>query len=212
MAPSLFPSLFPSSASAQPSNARLIDACLRGDERAWQQLVDRYSRLVHSVPVRYGLSAPEVDDVGQDVFLALARHLHQVEDPQALPAWLITTARRLSWRAVQKRRQEVTVEDAELSDAFLGQRPAVIASPLPSMGDLVRGWDHQEILAAGLGHLQSRCRDLLTLLFLDPDEPDYDQIAQQLAMPKGSIGPTRNRCLAKLREILNGLGFGVEDI
>ena len=197
---------------AQPSNDRLIQACLRGDERAWQQLVDRYSRLVHSVPVRYGLSAPEVDDVGQDVFLALARHLHQVEDPQALPAWLITTARRLSWRAVQKRRQEATVEDADLSDALVGQQPAATAFPLPSMGDLLRGWGHQEILAAGLGHLQSRCRDLLTLLFLDPDEPDYDQIAARLAMPKGSIGPTRIRCLAKLREILDGLGFGAADI
>ncbi len=197
---------------AQPSNDRLVQACLRGDERAWQQLVDRYSRLVHSVPVRHGLSAPEVDDVGQDVFLALARHLHQVEDPQALPAWLITTARRLSWRAVQKRRQEATIEDAELSDALVGHQPAVTVSPLPSMGDLLRGWGHQEILAAGLGHLQSRCRDLLTLLFLDPNEPDYDHIADRLAMPKGSIGPTRNCCLAKLRQILDGLGFGAEDI
>lgn len=199
-------------ATLSPSNERLIQACLRGDQGAWQQLVDRYSRLVHSVPVRYDLPPQAVDDVAQDVFLALARHLHQVEDPDALPAWLITTARRLSWRAVQKQRRETAPDSAELSDAPQGLGDPVLSAPLPTLADLLRGWGHQEILSAGLTRLEQRCRDLLSLIFLDPDEPTYDEIADRLKMPKGSIGPTRNRCLAKLREILTGLGFGAEDI
>ena len=204
---------YPSGPPSQtPSNTRLIQDCLSGDQRAWQQLVDRYSRLVHSVPVRYGLAPQVVDDVGQDVFLALAQHLHQVEDPDALPAWLITTARRLSWRAIQQQRKDAPLEAAELSDAQIGQVTPVISSPLPTLADLLRGWTHQEILAAGLAHLQARCRELLTLIFLDRDEPSYEDIAAHLKMPKGSIGPTRNRCLAKLQEILGGLGFGAEDI
>lgn len=195
-----------------PPNARLIRDCLRGDQRAWQQLVDRYSRLVHSVPVRYGLSPQTVDDVGQDVFLALARHLHQVADPEALPAWLITTARRLSWRALQQGRREATVEAADLNEPEFAQAFPATSTPLPSMADLLRGWSHQEILVASLSRLQTRCRELLTLIFLERDEPSYDDIAARLDIPKGSIGPTRNRCLAKLREILGGLGFDAQDI
>jgi DNA-directed RNA polymerase specialized sigma24 family protein len=63
------------------------------------------------------------------------------------------------------------------------------------------------MLQAGMMRLGSRCRDLLYLIFLDPGEPSYDDISTQLGMPKGSIGPTRNRCIAQLREILTGLGF-----
>lgn len=202
----------PTPSSQTPSNASLVRDCLRGDQHAWIQLVDRYSRLVHSVPVRYGLSPQVVDDVGQDVFLALARHLHQVEDPEALPAWLITTARRLSWRAAQKQNREATLETVELSGSILGETEPLVGLTAPSISDLLRGWGHQEILAAGLARLQERCRHLLTLIFLDRDEPSYDDIASRLDLPKGSIGPTRSRCLGKLRDILAGLGFGADDI
>ncbi len=70
----------------------LVKRCLAGDAIAWQQLVDTYARLVHSIPVRHGLSQDEVSDVGQEVFIALAKNLHQLEDPERLPAWLVTTA------------------------------------------------------------------------------------------------------------------------
>ena len=63
----------------------LVKRCLAGDAIAWQQLVDTYARLVHSIPVRHGLSQDEVSDVGQEVFIALAKNLHQLEDPERLP-------------------------------------------------------------------------------------------------------------------------------
>src|SRR3954469_18216742 len=89
-----------------PSNAELLQRCRAGDSVAWQVIVRRYGRLVHSVPVRYGLSRNEAEDIGQEVFLALAQQLERIEDPERLGGWLLTTARRMSWRQIQQRRQE----------------------------------------------------------------------------------------------------------
>lgn len=203
------------------SNQHLLAQCRRGDGRAWQQLVQRYGPLVHSIPVRYGLTAAEVDDVGQEVFLALAQGLDGIADPESLPAWLITTARRYSWRVLQKRQREqplTAVDLAEAHDADVFAHAGVpqitrhFGQRTPSMADLLDGWQHQEILNQGLAKLGDRCRDLLTAMFLDPTEPSYDTISQQLGIPKGSIGPTRNRCLQQLRLILEGLGFVTEDL
>ncbi len=204
------------------SNEQLVARCQRGDSSAWQQLVERYARLVHSIPVRYGLTEAEVDDVGQEVFLALAQGLAQIDDPESLPAWFITTARRHSWRVIQKRKREQPLADSDLSDANFHDGPATTSGSggsgdrvthnfgqrTPSMADLLEGWQQQEMLGAGLTRLGDRCRNLLTMIFLDREEPSYDEVSAQLQIPKGSIGPTRTRCLQQLRSILEGLGFG----
>ena len=173
-------------------------------------LVERYARLVHAVPVRHGLTPAEVDDVGQEVFLALAQNLHDIDDPERLPGWLVTTARRLSWRTIQRRRQEETI-DVQESPAVDSGKLTPMVSAMPTPDDLLQTWSRQEALGQGLGRLQPRCRDLLTLLFLDANEPSYDDISAQLDLPKGSIGPTRNRCLQQLRTILEGLGISTSD-
>jgi len=196
------------------TNTQLIRRCRQGDAQAWQRLIQQYGRLVHSIPVRYGLSPTEVDDVGQEVFLALAQGLDQIEDPEGLPAWLITTARRHSWRALQKHKHEQPLLGAELTDIELSagehrlatvERPRPFGSSVPSMEELLEGWQYQEFLAQGMAKLGGRCRELLTMIFLDPSEPSYELISEKLNIPKGSIGPTRNRCLQKLRQILEGL-------
>jgi RNA polymerase sigma factor (sigma-70 family) len=190
------------------STAALVERCLRNDSRAWEALVQRYARLVHSVAGRHGLTSDEVDDVGQEVFLALAQNLHAIDDPERLPAWLATTARRLSWRVLQRRRAEIPLESDADDDA---PRPTPeLVSPLPTPGELVSGWHRQAALADAMRKLAPRCRDLLILVFLDTAEPSYDEIAARLGMPKGSIGPTRNRCLEQLRALLAGMGFDAE--
>lgn len=191
----------------QPTNQELMERCRHGDATAWQRLVQRYARLVHSVPVRYGFTPSEVDDIGQEVFLALAQQLHQILDPESLPAWLLTTARRASWRALQRRKQEQPLSAIDLSEAHAEESLKPIGVNVPSMQQLLQGWQQQEALSQGFAVLGERCRDLLTMIFLDPGEPSYDDISNQLAIPKGSIGPTRNRCLQQLRTILEGLGF-----
>lgn len=190
----------------------LVQRCLAGDTTAWQQLVDRYARLVHSIPVRHGLSPDEVSDVGQDTFIALAQHLHQIEDPERLPSWLITTARRLSWRMLQKRRNENVgslsdISEDPLIDESASSQPQPLFRSMPSINELLEGWNRQESLGEALSQLQDRCRSLLTMLFLDSNEPSYDEISSELGLPKGSIGPTRTRCLQQLRSILESLGY-----
>ncbi len=201
--------------SQRPTNAVLIDQCLHGQQAAWQELIKRYANLVHSVPVRYGLSPMEVDDIGQEVFLILAQSLHQIDDPERLPAWLMTTTRRVTWRAIQKRRREQPGNAAEFTEEFHTEENSgtgatsgqLLSSSMPTMQEVLQEWIHQEALQAGMERLEDRCRQLLSMLFLDPEEPSYDEISARLEMPLGSIGPTRNRCLRKLRDILAGLGF-----
>ncbi len=196
--------------SEGPTTTTLVQRCLRGDASAWSMLVERYVRLVHAVSVRHGLAPAEVDDVGQEVFLALAQNLHEIEDPERLPGWLVTTARRLAWRTLQQRRREETIDTQESQMADRGKlTPIVTAMPTPD--DLLQTWGRQEALSEGLSHLQPRYRALLTLLFLDASEPSYDDISAQLDLPKGSIGPTRNRCLQQLRTVLEGLGISAAE-
>ncbi len=190
----------------------LVKRCLAGDAIAWQQLVDTYARLVHSIPVRHGLSQDEVSDVGQEVFIALAKNLHQLEDPERLPAWLVTTARRFSWRALQKRRREHLGDQSDISDDpaidnTMSTQVQPLFQTMPSMGELFEGWNRQELLAQAFTRLQARCQTLLRMLFMETSEPSYDEISTELALPKGSIGPTRNRCLQNLRTVLEELGF-----
>lgn len=187
----------------EPSTTVLVHRCIQGDADAWSWLVERYARLVHAVPVRHGLAAHEVDDVGQEVFLALAQNLHEIEDPERLPGWLVTTARRITWRLLQRRRHEESLD--QLEDHAESPHAAKLVAAFPTPDELLADWARQEALAGGLARLQARCRLLLTLLFLDEREPNYDDISLQLGIPKGSIGPTRNRCLQQLRAILQGL-------
>lgn len=187
--------------------AALVASCLAGDSSAWELLVDRFALLVRSVAVRHGLSAVEVDDVGQEVFLALAQNLHRIEDAEALPAWLITTTRRFSWRAWQRRRRETPADVEAVEATTMHGGPRLIGAGMPSMAELLNGWALQELLAVAMQKLTPRCRDLIELLFLDESEPDYSEVSARLGIPKGSIGPTRSRCLEQLRMQLEGLGM-----
>lgn len=197
-------------ATAEPaplSTTELVRRCLAGDQPAWQLLVDRHARLVYSCGVRHGLTAPETEELAQDVFTTLAQTLHTIAEPERLPGWLMTSARRLAWRLVQKRRRESPIEAADLgeSDAHATLQPLFVT--MPSMEQLADEWHRQELLGAAMARLGERCRDLLGLLFLAEAEPSYEEISGRLGIAKGGIGPTRTRCLQQLRSILEGLGF-----
>jgi len=194
-------------ASEHPiEDIELVARCRDGDSCAWQQLVEKYARLVHFIPVRHGLTPQEVDDVGQEVFIALAQHIHEIEHPERVSAWLSTTARRFSWRALQKRKREQPLETADVVEADTPDID-ILFSRVPSVNDLLSEWAEQEALQQAMGRLNDRCRELIYRLFLDPDEPKYDEVSESLQIPKGSIGPTRIRCLQRLRERLEELGY-----
>lgn len=178
---------------------RLVAACQRGDQAAWNTLVERYGRLVYSIPRRYGLDSADAEDVFQAVFTSLYRSLDSLKDHSRLSSWLITTAHRESWRVGKK------------SDKYanLDERIADVSEP---PADEAARWEHQNIVQQALTKLGGSCERLLRLLFLERESPSYEEIAAELGMRVGSIGPTRARCFAKLERILTRLGFSPESL
>lgn len=176
------------------SDPALVQACLAGDQRAWEELVDRYGRLVYSISRRMGFTAADADDIFQEVFSALLRSLPVLRDQTRLAAWLITTTRRECWRFGQSAARWKPLDEAAFDDA-----------PAP-LDEIVR-WEHEQGVRQAMRRLDARCRELLRELFLEPAAPSYETIAARLHMPIGSIGPTRARCFKKLGVILHDLGF-----
>ncbi len=170
----------------------LLRACRSGDRKAWQTLLDRYERLVYSIPLNFGLSHTDADDVVQTTFAALVRSLDSITDEDRLGAWLGTVARRQTWRLVERRRRETPTDDDKLDRATTEDGAAERVEALQ--------WVHQ-----GLVKMDDRCRNLLTALYFDDVAPSYAQVAIDFDIPLGSIGPTRARCLEKMRSILESL-------
>ncbi len=181
---------------SQWSPASLVLACRRQDAAAWDELVARYERLVYTVPLRYGLTAAEAEDVFQSVWLALLRALPNLQQPERVAAWLVTTAKRESW---DRRRGSNYVREEEMAPEDMA-RTSWVAETTPE--EIVTRYDQQRLLREAIQRLDDVCRRLLNLLYLDAARPSYAEVAVQLDMPEGSIGPTRARCLQKARRIL----------
>lgn len=180
--------------SSYQGDPELVRACLDGEEAAWKELVARYSRLVYSIPLRYGLSSIDADDVFQNVFLIVHRRLHTLKHKDLLASWLITITHREANRLGQKLPSFAELDDS-LSDG---------ADP-PQ--DLVERWERQHLVHQALAQMEPRCRDILTTLFLDSTPTSYQALAARLGITAGSIGPTRARCFKKLQAILLAMGI-----
>ncbi len=168
----------------------LVQACLDGDAPAWDELVERYGRLVYSIPRRLRLPDADCDDVFQVVFGIVLRRLETLRDVERLSAWLIRTTYREAWRVGKRRRSQ----EAEL--------PADVAHDGTPTDEQIFALERQQMVRQALAQLDPRCRDLISALFFDPHTPDYAEIAARLQMKVGSIGPTRARCFAKLESLL----------
>jgi RNA polymerase sigma factor (sigma-70 family) len=181
------------------SDLQLVLACRRGDQLAWERLIRRYQRLIYAIPLRAGLDEDQAAEIFQEVFTTLFQKLDDIEEPEKLQAWLVTTARRKTWRTISKaphRRRsgandEVTADEAE---AIRDE------SPLPDQQLVMLEEQHRIRTAVSL--LDDRCRNLLQMLFYHTEPPSYAEIAATLGIPEGSIGPIRARCLGKLLRIL----------
>ncbi|MCC7387980.1 MAG: sigma-70 family RNA polymerase sigma factor [Phycisphaerales bacterium] len=166
----------------------LIRRCAMGDNSAWGRLVGRYGGLVYAIGRRSGLDEASCDDVAQSVFAKLSRALPEMRDTAAVPGWISTTARREAWR----------VRRAQARSGG----PAAGPEPEAAFGAAAEGAvDHQRLRDA-LAELGGRCRDLLHALYFRPVKPAYEELSLMLGLPIGSIGPTRQRCLAKLAALL----------
>jgi len=186
----------------EPSDEALVVACQRGDTSAWEALIMRYQRLVYAIPYRAGLSEDHAADVFQHVFVALLENIDSIENPARIGAWLATTARRESWRLSRRAhslQRFVTGDDAEETAAELPD-----TALLPD--EVLLRLEAQHQVRTAVAALDKRCQQLLALLFYRPDPPAYSDIAAALGVTEGSIGPTRARCLDKLRRRLEIAG------
>jgi RNA polymerase sigma factor (sigma-70 family) len=172
----------------------LILDCRNGDLDAWQSLLDRYERLVFSVPRRYGLSREDAADITQLTFTILFQSMDTLSEDSTLGAWLTTVARRHTWRRLDRKRRE----DA----GWYGSSGEKIPMLADTGTDDVERWELTEWLDYGLSLVGKPCRELLSVLYLDPKQPSYAEVAARLDMAVGSVGPTRIRCLKRLRRVL----------
>ena len=169
---------------------RIIAAAATGDQSAWSAIVSRFGGRIARVARGYGLNAHQADDVAQETWIRLYRGLGRVRDPHALGAWVDTTARRESLRALKRRSRE------DLTDEELGSNAADFTDP-----DEELLAERRAALAAALARLPEHQRRLMECLLAET-EPSYADVSVQLGLPIGSIGPTRGRCVERLRRML----------
>jgi RNA polymerase sigma factor (sigma-70 family) len=181
----------------------LVRRCLDGDRVAWAELLARYADLVHGLLHRTGLDAAGCADGFQEVSLLLWKNLRRLRDAERVLPWLATTAKRVGWRMSERRRARA---EREAAVAHPDRDPA--GAPDVAFAALEEEQAVREALAA----LAERCRRLLDALYFAPGDPSYDEIAARLGVPRGSIGPTRRRCLEALRREVEARGFGRADV
>ena len=172
--------------------ATLVSAARQGSEDALGQIVTELSPLLWQVARAAGLSSSDAEDVLQTVWMRLVAHLDDIHDSAALTGWLVTTTKREAWRVSAAGRRQLPADQellAELPDQGPGSEEQVIID------------DQRRALWVAIGRLSARCQELLRIIAFAP-RPDYAAVAAALGMPIGSIGPTRGRCLAKLRALL----------
>lgn len=177
---------------------RLVEAASRGDAGAWQELVDAYVGLVWAIIRTYRLEPMDAHDVAQTTWLRLVENIDRLVDPRRVGAWLATTARRECLQVLRQSRRTVLLHAWDEVDAAHPEAQDVDA-------DLLRS-EQDESVRQSLEQLPPSCQALLRLLMLDPT-PSYEEVAAALGMPLGSIGPTRGRCLAKLKALVQAGGI-----
>jgi RNA polymerase sigma factor (sigma-70 family) len=164
----------------------LWESATRGEEPAWAEIVARYTPLVVGVCRRYRVFNADAEDVAGTVWLRLVSAWTGIREPAALPGWLVTTTRRACVTLLRDKRRQVPSS----VDVIDRTEPGVDASVLVN--------ERRDAVRSACRRLPDRDRELLAMLFSDPPTP-YADISATLGMPIGAIGPTRQRCLARVR-------------
>jgi RNA polymerase sigma factor (sigma-70 family) len=165
---------------------RLVHAAARADQRAWDELVKEFSPVLRRVIGAFRMGEHQVDDVIQATWLRLVLSIHTIEDPAAVPGWLVTTARREAIRSLHAASRDLVVEEVHAAEPT--ERAAT--------EDHACLHERRTALRAAVSRLPARQRALAASLLA---ERSYSELAQELRMPVGSIGPIRARLMARLR-------------
>jgi RNA polymerase sigma factor (sigma-70 family) len=173
--------------------AELVRRATEGDMKAWDRLVDQYARLIWSITADFKLVESDAADVAQTTWLRLLEHIDRIEYPERVGSWLAATARNECLRSLAARKRLVLGhEDAEFESS---------ATHGPEIDERLLADERAQTVREALARLPRRWQRLLEMLMADPPVP-YADISDELGLPVGSIGPTRGRCLARLRVLL----------
>lgn len=173
--------------------ARLVGLAAEGDGQAWERLVDKYARLIWAVTRDFKLMESDAADVAQVTWMRLLEHINRLDHPNRVGSWLAATARHECLRSLAARKKVMLGQD---DDALEG-----VAAHGPEVDERLLAAENAENVRKALSSLPPRWQQLLEMLMADPPA-SYTEISEQLGLPVGSIGPTRGRCLAKLRTLL----------
>ena len=173
--------------------ARLVRQAASGDKRAWERLVDQHARLIWSITREFRLVESDAADVVQTTWMRLIEHIGRLHHPERVGSWLAATARNECLRHLAAGKRIVLVHEDVAFDGPAEQEPEVDEALLAQ--------ERAEVVRAAVAHLPTRWQQLMALLMEDPPV-SYAEISDELGLPIGSIGPTRARCLAKLRMLL----------
>jgi RNA polymerase sigma factor (sigma-70 family) len=174
--------------------AQFVRRAAQGDRRAWERLVDQYSRLLWAMTRDFRLAESDAADVVQVTWLRLLEHIHRIEYPERIGSWLATTARHECLRHVAASKRVMLVED---DDIAFGNATA----HQPEIDERLLAEERAHAVRQAVSTLPARSQQLIELLMADPPV-SYTEISDQLGLPIGSIGPTRGRCLERLRLVL----------
>jgi RNA polymerase sigma factor (sigma-70 family) len=177
---------------------KLVQDCLNGDEKAWNRLIDKYKRLIYSVPVKYRLSPDDAADVFQNVCVDLFTNLAKLRKIESIRSWLITVATHKCFHHKRHQRQDVEL------DAMEQEMAEELAPAAPQVMQEVQ---EEQAVRDAILRLSPRCADLVKMLFFEQPPLPYTEVAQRLGLATGSIGFIRGRCLNRLQKILAELGF-----
>ncbi len=170
----------------------LVQACLAGSDDAWAQLFKRYSRLIYKIPLSFGFPQLEAEEIFQEVAMEIVECLGTLQSHAHLHPWIVTIARRVCIRRLRSAKRYTTV-DLELLES-------AIEDGVDSLDAMLIRLEEYSLIRNAVAALEPKCRTLLTELFLKDPPMTHAAVAALLKLPLGSIGPTRARCLEKLRE------------
>jgi RNA polymerase sigma factor (sigma-70 family) len=182
---------------SEKTDPELIQACLDGDGKAWETLVNRYKRLVYSIPFKYGLPREDAMEIFQAVWLDCFQELHLLRDLDRLQAWLIRIAVRKCYRFRERNRSEPASVEIMENDHLADD---------PSKG-LIDRLNQEQMLRTAIEKLSPRCKQVIEALFFEDPLPSYATIANRLGLSSNSIGFTRDRCLERLGKLLQDQGY-----
>lgn len=187
------------SSDAAAQDARLIKRCRKGDQAAWDELVERYQRLIYTIPRRAGLTDEQAADIFQDVFLTLFQKIDEIEQPERIRSWIVTTAKFKTWGVIRGSKGFHSPETEEEMEAEM----ASLADKSPLADDLLIELEEQHLIRAAMTKLEKRCQQIIALIYLREPAASYAEVGKAIGVGETSISPLRSRCLKKLGKILS---------